>query len=192
MLLKCLLFVVALTLAACTGPSATASPQAPMPTEAPATQPGPSQTPPPTETPPGARPTPSLPAPSATPDAATTGPLPLPTSEYAVQPGDQVLQRGNLFIEDAGVKVQPGRGGAAQVLLSLSGSRPSPCHHLRVEVGPPDAANTLRAEAYTVIAADRVCQQVLRPFAAEIPVGPLAPGDYTLLVNDEWKLPFTI
>lgn len=150
----------------------------------------------PTEAPPS--PAPTLPAPTGTPTAPPTVtlepdtpmPAPLPTSEFAPQPGDESLQRGNLFIEDYGVTLAP--GDRAQVLLHLSGDRPSPCHHVRVVVGPPDAANQLAAEAYTVIADDRVCQQVLRPFAAEVPLGPLPPGEYVLIVNDELKVPFTV
>jgi hypothetical protein len=177
---KLVLLVLLLALTACAGP------QPAQPTEAPpsptATMPDPTGTPPPSETP-------TQPV-SKTPEPSLPAPSPLPTSEYAPQPGDERLQRGNLFIEDFGVTVQP--GDPAQVLLSLSGNRPSPCHFVRVAVGAPDAANTLAAEAYTVIADDRVCAQVLRPFAAEVPLGPLPPGDYVLLINAELKVSFTV
>jgi hypothetical protein len=36
------------------------------------------------------------------------------------------------------------------------------------------------------------CIQVLRPFAAEVPLGVFAPGRYTVVVNDELKFEFTV
>jgi hypothetical protein len=61
-----------------------------------------------------------------------------------------------------------------------------------VVVGQPDANNTIAVEAYTVQAADRACADVLRPFAAEVALGSLAPGAYTVIINDELKLAFTV
>ncbi len=124
-------------LAACAGPPAQGTP---LPTEFIATPSGP-----PTSLPPSA--SPAAPEPTQT-DTPPPQPTPMPTSEYAPQPGDKDLKRGNLFIEDYGIN-QPA-GAPAQVLLSLSGNRPSACHRLRVVVGQPDANNTIAVEAYTV------------------------------------------
>jgi hypothetical protein len=146
---------------------------------------------PPTATPPTPDPstTPSPPPPSETPSPGTPTPGPRSTSAYDPQPEDKGLQRGILFVEDAGVKVLP--GAPAQVLLILSGSLPTPCHHPRVVVSGPDSAHTLLVSAYTVVDPDRVCIQVLKPFSAEVPLGPLPPGRYSLVINAELTVEFS-
>ena len=122
---KLALPVMLLALSACAGPLPA------QPTEAPpsptATMPAPTGTPPPSETPTQPQ--------SKTPEPSLSAPGSLPTSEYAPQPGDERLQRGNLFIEDFGVTVQPGdpapdlrlkrRGSQEWVALSsFKGTRP--------------------------------------------------------------------
>jgi hypothetical protein len=128
--------------------------------------------------------------PTETPLPATPTPGPRPTSAYDPQPEDKGLQRSNLFVEEAGVKLLA--GAPAQLLLSLSGSLPSPCHHPRVAVSEPDAAHTLQVSAYSVVDPDQVCIQVLKPFSAEVPLGSLPPGRYTLVVNDALTVEFSV
>jgi hypothetical protein len=128
--------------------------------------------------------------PAGTPLPGTPQVEPAATSAFSPQPGDKVLDRGNLFVEDAGITVQP--GDPAQVLLSLSGNRPTPCHQLRVAAGQPDANGVVQVDAYTVTDPTMMCMQVLRPFAEVIPLGPFAPGRYTVVVNDELRLDFTV
>jgi hypothetical protein len=184
MLRKSLFLLFALVLAACAAQPASDPSPIPMPTEQP-----PSATPPTPQ--PSATPsaTPSPLPPTETPPPATPTPGPRPTSGYAPQPEDKRLQRGNLFVEGAAVKVLP--GAPAQVLLSLSGSLPSPCHQPRVDVGAPDTGNTLQVSAYSVVDPDQMCIQVLKPFSAEVPLGPLPPGRYRLVINDELTVEFS-
>jgi hypothetical protein len=176
---KRLLPEFALVLAACASQPPDTPTQAPMPTEQP-----PSATP----AGQGAGATPS-PVPSATSLSPATAGL-LPTAALELKPGDKGLQRGNLFVEDAGVKVLP--GSPAQVLLTVSGNKPTPCHEPRLQVSPPDASNTLQAQAYSVVDPNMICITVLKPFTAEFPLDPLPPGDYTLVLNDQLTLEFSV
>jgi hypothetical protein len=177
---KRLLPLLALVLAACAGQPVLTPTPGRMPTEQP-----PSATP----AGQGAAATPSPLPPSATPlSPATAGPLLTPALEG--QPGDKGLQRGNLFVEDAGVRVVP--GSPAQVLLTVSGNKPTPCHEPRVQVSPPDASNTLQAQAYSVVDPNMICITVLKPFTAEFPLDPLPPGDYTLVLNDQLTIEFSV
>jgi hypothetical protein len=174
-----LLLLCASLLAACAGPPAQGTP---LPTEIIATPGGP-----PTDTPPSASPSPPEPTHTETPPPQETL---VPTSEFAPQPGDRDFERGSIFIEDGGVRVL--EGDPAQVLLSLSGNRPTPCHQLRVTVGEPDGRGQVPVEVYTVRDPALVCIQVLRPFSAEVPLGVFAPGSYTVVVNDELIFEFTV
>jgi len=72
-----------------------------------------------------------------------------------------------------------------QIMLVLRGSLPTPCHHLRVAVNAPDAANRITIEVYSVVDPNRVCVQVLAPLDANIPLGSFAAGHYSVWVNGE-------
>ena len=56
----------------------------------------------------------------------------------------------------------------------------------------PDGRGQIPVQVYTVRDPGLACIQVLRPFAAEVPLGVFAPGRYTVVVNDELKFEFTV
>jgi hypothetical protein len=58
--------------------------------------------------------------------------------------------------------------------------------------GEPDANGVVPVDAYTVTDPNMLCIQVLRPFAEEIPLGPFPPGRYTVVVNAELSLEFSV
>ena len=173
-----IVFVVltlSLLLAACSGPAATPA----LPTEVP---PAASPTPRPTDDP-------DLPV-TAEPGGTGT-PAPQP---WEPQPGDKLFERGAVFLDVAEIIVL--ESFPLQVRLHLEGSRPTPCHALRVAVAPPDASNTIAVEVYTVVDPGQACTQVLAPFDETIPLGsfPTAEhpsGTYTVVVNGEKAGEFT-
>ncbi len=121
----------------------------------------------PTETPP----------PSPTPTRAPATPVPQP---YAPQPEDSSLKRASVFLES--IDLLPVIG-APEVRLHLSGNLPTPCHALRVEISPPDAANAIAVSVYSVVDPDLMCEDVLRRFDVTVSLGEYPPGRYTVFVN---------
>lgn len=133
-------------------------------------------------TPPAAQPSPAAtPLPDA-PVSNTPG-RPPATPSFLPAPGDDRLQRGNVFLDSADLlKLE---SFPPQFVLALQGALPTPCHQLRIKVPPPDAKNQIRIEAYSLIDPSVICIQVLAPLDVNVPLGSFAPGKYTVLVNGE-------
>jgi len=103
---------------------------------------------------------------------------------YAPQAGDGALERGPAFLDE--VDLRSAESFPPQIFVSLRGSLPTPCHQLRVTVGQPDAQNQLVMEVYSLSQPGRMCQQVLKAFEVNVPLGPMpASGHYTVIVNGE-------
>ncbi|HTX80017.1 MAG TPA: hypothetical protein VMC62_10125 [Longilinea sp.] len=113
---------------------------------------------------------------STTPDAIQ------PASAYSPQAGDALLARQNAFVDSHEITstgtVPP------QFTLHLTGSLPTPCNALRVDVKSPDANNLIAVDVYSVASANEICAQVTKPFDVSIPIV-VASGSYTITVNDQ-------
>ena len=110
-------------------------------------------------------------------------PMPTTTDPYAPQPGDSDLQKGNAFVEEAGVLVL--ESFPPQFQLHVSGNLPDPCHELRIAIGQPDTAKYIAVQVYSVVDPAMICIQVLKPFSANANLGTYPPGHYTVTVNGE-------
>lgn len=142
------------------------TPPAPIATQPPASEPGPTP----------------MPSPTSAIISDDQTPTPGNPSEYAPQPGDSALIRGEAFVEESGVLVL--ESFPPQFNLSLIGTVPTPCHQLRVAFAPPDAKHQIAVEVYTVINPDLLCMQVIAPFSATVSLEGYAVGPtYTVLVN---------
>ena len=174
-----MIILAGLLLAACTTPGGSQPTELPLPT---ATE---SPTAAPTNTP-AMTPTHSLDEPvTAEPgDVATPAPQP-----WDPQPGDKSLERSVVHMEGAAVLVL--ESFPVQIMLTLSGSLPTPCHQLRVAVAAPDAQNQIAVEVYSLADPTRSCTQNLAPFEVNVPMGSFASGDYIILVNGELAGKFT-
>jgi hypothetical protein len=112
-------------------------------------------------------------------------PYPQPQQPYPApwqpQVADQNLQRGEAFVEGMDILVMESfpRG----YTLNLSGTLPTPCHQLRVEVAAPDSQNRIQVSVYSVVDPNVICVQMLAPFEQGIPLQGLPDGKYTVLVN---------
>jgi hypothetical protein len=114
----------------------------------------------------------------------SNNPSPTPDSplDYAPQPGDKVLIRGNAFVEDSGVLRL--EGSPEQFQLNLTGTLPTPCHQLRVALSPPDTNNQIAVDVYSVVDPNSECIQVIAPFSAYIPLDGYSVGPtYDVFVN---------
>lgn len=102
-------------------------------------------------------------------------------SPFAPRSGDEELKRGPAFI-DSNELLQL-ESFPVQIVLSLKGSLPSPCHELRVKVSGPDSQNQIQLDVYSLIDPYTVCAAVLQPFEASIPLGSFPSGKHTVWVN---------
>ena len=93
------------------------------------------------------------------------------------------MTRGEVFIDE--MQILTMESFPPQFLLQISGSLPTPCHHLRADMSEPDAQNRIMVEVYSLTDPDTACIQVLEPFQQGINLGSLPQGSYTVLVNGE-------
>lgn len=125
---------------------------------------------------PTATPSPDLPVNNLTP-------MPTPENAYDPQPGDAKLQRGPALVEESGILTL--ESYPLQFQLAVSGTLPDPCHNLRILVHPPDDANDIAVEVYSVSDPDQICIQVVQPFNAIVSLGSFPSAHYTVTVNGE-------
>lgn len=124
------------------------------------------------------------------PDTAVTNPPGdnMSTNEpyinpFFPKPEDKDLNRGNVYLNETSLLIH--ESFPPQVSLSINGDLPTPCNQLRVAVGAPDPENKIMVDVYSVIDLNRVCTQVLKPFAESIDLGTFPTGHYTVWVNGE-------
>ncbi len=98
-------------------------------------------------------------------------------------PGDGNKVRAAAFIDSVQLLIL--ESYPVQINLELNGSLPTPCHKLRVAVDPPDKENRIYVDVYSVVDADKICIQVIDPFATTIKLGSFPAGHYSVYVNDE-------
>ena len=108
---------------------------------------------------------------------ATEGPPPV----YAPRAGDDLLVRGEVFIDAADSLSMD--SFPPQYSLTLKGSLPTPCHELRVAYDEPDSDNRINLDTYSVADPNVVCAQVLTPFEESVYLGSFPGGHYTVWVN---------
>lgn len=145
---------------------------------------GPTQ-PPVTAVPLPATSTPAEPAVTIGPETPVTNPgsdgTPTSAEDWRPQPGDEKLQRGQVFIEESGILTL--ESFPPQFVLHLSGSQGDPCRRLRAVISAPDAQNRIQVEVYSVYDPAELCAQVIKAFDLNLPLGSLPQGEYTVLVN---------
>jgi hypothetical protein len=105
--------------------------------------------------------------------------------EFAPQPADAALQRGEVFLDEDGVDILILESFPPQFNLRLVGSLPTPCHQLRVTVEPPNDQGEILVSAYTVVDPGQICTQVLEPFETTISLREVPSGTFMVVVNGE-------
>lgn len=90
------------------------------------------------------------------------------SNPYSRKPGDEKLAHGAVTID----KVTSATAQEArEIVLTIAGSLPTPCHELRLRIpAAPPADGVIRIEAWSVTDPDRLCAQVLHPFSVQVPV----------------------
>ena len=108
------------------------------------------------------------------------------TAGYAAQPGDALLERGSVFVEEFGILTL--ESYPPQFMLHLIGNLPTPCHELRALASEPGKDGRINVELYSVSDPSAVCVQVLAPFEANIPLGSYTEGSYPVTINGDQQV----
>ncbi|MBI5300667.1 MAG: hypothetical protein HY868_00910 [Chloroflexi bacterium] len=108
---------------------------------------------------------------------------PAATPSFDPKPGDDKLQRGNVFLDTS--RLLSTASFPPLLFLELTGSLPTPCHQLRVQVSPPNAKNEIHVSVYSLADPSAICVQMIAPFSASVPLKNLSPGKYTIWVNEK-------
>lgn len=98
-------------------------------------------------------------------------------------PDDGQQSREPVYIDEASLLIR--ESFPPQISLSIRGSLPTPCHHLRTEIAAPDQDNKIAVDVYSVVASDQICIQVLEPFDEQIELGTFPGGHYSVWVNGQ-------
>jgi hypothetical protein len=115
----------------------------------------------------------------------TQEPVQMSESEYSPAPGDDNLNRSEVFLDLEASDILVMESAPVQVNVILRGSLPDPCHELRVVPSAPDGDNNINIEVYSLADPSKSCITVLEPFEATISLGSFQPGSYTIFVNGE-------
>ncbi len=100
---------------------------------------------------------------------------------YAPRPGDEQLERGEVYLDS--VDLMAMESYPPQFSLLLKGNLPTPCHQLRVVYHEPDTQNRILLEVYSLADPQAVCVQMLQPFEQSIYLGSFPAGHYTVWIN---------
>ncbi|GAP13429.1 hypothetical protein LARV_01183 [Longilinea arvoryzae] len=105
-----------------------------------------------------------------------------PAADWQPQPGDDRLTTGR--VEITSTEILSLESFPPQFVVSIEGSKPTPCHQLRARVADPEPdEKSIRIEVYTVFDPDEICTQVIQDFNLNIPLGSYPAGQYTVQVN---------
>lgn len=73
-----------------------------------------------------------------------------------------------------------------RVELGISGSVPSVCNELRIDVSPPNESYQIYVEVYSLVNKDVNCDNVFQQFEANLLLGVYSDGRYTVWVNESY------
>jgi len=107
----------------------------------------------------------------------------VPAEPFDPSPGDVNMARSSAFIDSIELLIL--ESYPVQINLQLTGGLSTPCHQLRVAVDPPDKENRIYIDVYSVVDADKICVQVIEPFATTVSLGTFPIGHYSVYVNNE-------
>ena len=124
-------------------------------------------------------------APTPQPTATTTTPTIIIVEEnlYRPQSSDASLRLGGVIINNVNL-IERFDLDPFRVEVKLSGSLPSVCNELRINVIPPNEAYQIYIEVYSLINTDLNCDNVFQQFEASLLLGVYSDGRYTVWVNE--------
>lgn len=102
-------------------------------------------------------------------------------NQYQPQPSDLNLIRGDAYVTLSDLLIMESM--PLQFSLHLQGNLPNPCSLLRISPNPPDAANRINVEVYSLADPAQICVQTTKAYDVNYPLGSYPSGHYILLVN---------
>jgi hypothetical protein len=126
-----------------------------------------------------------LAAPTPEPTATTAVPIIIQVEEnpYRPQSKDVGAKIAGAIVDNTSL-VERFDLDPFRVELSISGSVPSVCNELRIDVEPPNASYQIFVEVYSLISKGVNCDNVFQQFEASLLLGVYSDGRYTVWVND--------
>ena len=100
---------------------------------------------------------------------------------YSPQSSDSTKIRSLFMLDSYNLNIM--ESYPIQISLDLSGSLPTPCHELRIEISQPDQQYQIQIEAYSVLDPEVMCAQVIKPIEITIPMGSFPSGHYSVWIN---------
>ncbi|HSK06762.1 MAG TPA: hypothetical protein VK990_04520 [Acidimicrobiia bacterium] len=88
---------------------------------------------------------------------------------------------GEVWITGADLRIM--ESYPIQVMLDVSGEKPTPCHEVFWTAEDDGAA--IRIEMISQVASDQVCAQMIEPFTIAVPLGSWEGEDREVQLNDE-------
>jgi len=107
------------------------------------------------------------------------------STSYVPQPGDDLLRRGEVFVDLENSRLLTTGTQPTQAIAMLRGNSPAPCNPLRLVVTPSNDNNAINLEVYSLIDPKQNCLAVLQPFEIAILLGTYQGGHYSVYVNGE-------
>jgi hypothetical protein len=101
---------------------------------------------------------------------------------YSPQAGDANLTQAGVELESVNL-IERVDMNPVRVEVDFSGSLPTTCNQLRMEVGLPNEQYQIDIKLYSVVKPDPKCEQVLWQFSTSILLGVYSNGRYTVLIN---------
>lgn len=122
-----------------------------------------------------------------TPPAAATAARPVrimvEENPYRPQPKDAGMKLASALVNNTGL-IERFDLDPFRVELKITGSLPSVCNELRIDVAPPNDSYRVVVEVYSLINPDVQCDNVFQQFEASLLLGVYSNGRYTVWVND--------
>jgi len=123
------------------------------------------------------------PVPTATPAAPVI--IQVEENLYRPQPKDVSLTLAGALVDNTSL-VERFDLDPFRVELGISGSVPSVCNELRIDVAPPNESYQIYVEVYSLVNKDVHCDNVFQQFEADLLLGVYSNGRYTVWVNDSY------
>ncbi|MCS6770709.1 MAG: hypothetical protein NZ740_01630 [Kiritimatiellae bacterium] len=101
--------------------------------------------------------------------------------DYLPRPGDEELTKGPVYINSADLLMLKTYPPKYNVLIK--GALPTPCHSWRAVVNPPNEAQKIDVDVYSLVDPNVVCIQVLVNFEGSVEIPNPPPGRYEVRVN---------
>jgi hypothetical protein len=116
------------------------------------------------------------------PTVVISSPTPAPKKLTATPGKNARLMPGEATVADATMNIFI--GPPAEYSVDVSGTLPSECSQLKVDVGRPDGNGNIKIKVSSLLDPGKICDPAEVPFNANFILDKLKKGNYSVTVND--------